>query len=187
MSDEVADTLNIIEPFDPDKHDRAAFSCGVEQVDNYFKKTANKLAKADNVRLYVMTTPDGDVIGFYAINGHAVDYTELPKRYARTNPSHGSIPAAYISMIGRDIRYAGGGYGEDLLVDALARISVAAEQMGIAVVMLDVLDCGDPERVARRQNLYESYGFTPLESNSLRMFLPIATVRSLLKDTKEAS
>jgi hypothetical protein len=40
----------IIEPFDPERHDRAAFSCGVEQVDNYFQKTANKLAKADNVR-----------------------------------------------------------------------------------------------------------------------------------------
>jgi len=35
----------IIEPFDPERHDRAAFSCGVEQVDNYFQKAANKLPK----------------------------------------------------------------------------------------------------------------------------------------------
>jgi len=32
-----------IEPLDPDRHDRAAFSCGVDQVDNFFRKTANKL------------------------------------------------------------------------------------------------------------------------------------------------
>jgi len=57
-----------IEPFDPERHDRAAFSCGVKQVDNYFQKTANKLAKADNVRLYVMVDPGGSVIGFYALN-----------------------------------------------------------------------------------------------------------------------
>ena len=25
----------------------------------------------------------GPVMGFYAINSHAVDYTELPKRFAR--------------------------------------------------------------------------------------------------------
>ena len=56
-------TSYIIEPFDPERHDRAAFSCGVEQVDNYFQKTANKLAKADNVRLYVMIDPAGTVIG----------------------------------------------------------------------------------------------------------------------------
>ena len=63
----------LIEPFDPAKHDRAAFSCGVEQVDNYFRKTANKLAKAGHVRLFVMVAPDGGLIGFYAINAHAVD------------------------------------------------------------------------------------------------------------------
>ena len=85
-----------IEPFDPERHDRAAFSCGVEQDDNYFQKTANKLAKADNVRLYVMVDPVGTVIGFYALNAHAVHFTDLPAKFARTRPSHGNIPAAYI-------------------------------------------------------------------------------------------
>ena len=169
-----------IEPFDPEKHDRAAFSCGVEQVDNYFQKTANKLAKADNVRLYVMVDPAGTVIGFYALNAHAVHFTDLPAKFARTRPSHGNIPAAYISMIGRDERFRGGGYGGDLLVDALRRIAVAADAIGVAVVMLDVLDCGDPDRVARRKTLYESYGFQSLASNPLRMFLPVSVIHKLI-------
>jgi hypothetical protein len=172
----------VIEPFDAARHDRAAFSCGVEQVDNYFKRTANKLAKAGNVRLFVMTAADGGVIGFYAINAHAVDYADLPARYARTRPAHGSIPAAFISMIGRDRRHAGDGYGGDLLVDALRRIARAADSIGLAVVMLDVLDCGDPRRVARRKALYESYGFMPLPSRPQRMFLPLATVRALVAE-----
>lgn len=46
--------LFTIEPLDPAKHDRAAFSCGITQVDNFFRRTANKLAKADNVRTFVM-------------------------------------------------------------------------------------------------------------------------------------
>lgn len=175
---------HIIEPFDPDRHDRTAFSCGIEQVNNYFQKTANKLARADNVRLYVMVAPDGVVIGFYSINAHAVHYEELPKKYARTRPAHGHIPAAYISMIGRDQRYHGAGYGSDLLVDALKRIAQAAKAVGIAVVILDVLDCGDPERVARRQALYEGFGFIPLASNPLRMFLPLATVNTLLAEVE---
>ena len=169
-----------IEPFDPERHDRAAFSCGVEQVDNYFQKTANKLAKADNVRLYVMVDPAGTVIGFYALNAHAVHFTDLPAKFARTRPSHGNIPAAYISMIGRDQRFRGGGYGGDLLVDALRRIAVAADAIGVAVVMLDVLDCGDPDRVARRKTLYESYGFLSLASNPLRMFLPVSVIHKLI-------
>ena len=169
-----------IEPFDPSRHDRAAFSCGVEQVDNYFQKTANKLAKTDNVRHYVMIDPSGTVIGFNALNAHAVHFTDLPAKFARTRPSHGTIPAAYISMIGRDQRFRGGGYGGDLLVDALRRIAVAADAIGVAVVMLDVLDCGDPDRVARRKTLYESYGFLSLASNPLRMFLPVSVIHKLI-------
>lgn len=173
-------TSTRIEPFDPDRHDRAAFACGVEAVDNFLKKTANKLARADNLRLYAMTDPSGALIGFYALNAHAIDYAELPTKYARTRPGHGVIPAAYISMIGVDARHQGHGYGGDLLVDALTRIAQAADAIGIAVVILDVLDDGDAEQVARRKLLYESYGFQPLPSRPLRLFLPLAAVRHLI-------
>lgn len=183
MSTEPGGFQVTIEPFDPDRHDRTAFSCGVEQVDNYFKKTANKLRKADNARLFVMTGIDNEeVIGFYAINAHAVRYDDLPKKYARSRPSHGDIPAAYISMIGRDEKYKGKSFGADLLVDALRRISMASDQVGISIVMLDVLDCGDEKKTGRRKALYEDYGFQPLNSNPMRMFLPIAAVRTLIAD-----
>ncbi|MBB3912686.1 GNAT family N-acetyltransferase [Sphingomonas desiccabilis] len=173
---------NRIEPLDPARHDRAAFSCGTAQVDNFFRQTANKLTRAGNLRTFVMVDPSGAVIGFYAVNAHAIDYAELPDRFARTRPAHGSIPAAYIAMIGVDRRFQGGGYGGDLLVDCLARLAHAADALGIAVVMLDVLDCGNPGQVARRRALYTGYGFQPLPSNDLRLFLPMATVRALLAE-----
>lgn len=170
----------VIEPLDPERHDRTSFTCGVEQVDNFFRKTANKLSKADNLRVFVMAQEDGTVIGFYALNAHSVDYQELPKKFGRDRPGHGSIPAAYISMIGRDARFSGGGFGGDLLIDCLLRIARAAESLGIAVVMLDVLDCGNPARVVRRRQLYLDYGFQPLPSNPMRLFLPVGTIRKLL-------
>jgi len=175
-----------IETFDPARHDRTGFSCGVVAVDKFFKKTANKLALAGNVRLYVMTSADDALIGFYAINAHAVDYRDLPKRFARSRPGHGSIPAAFITMIGRDRRYHGLGFGGDLLVDALGRIALAADSLGIAVALLDVLDCGDPERTARRKALYQSYGFQPLPSNRGRLFLPLKSIRELPSDASPA-
>lgn len=175
------ENANVIEPLDPAKHDRAAFSCGVTQVDNFFRRTANKLAKADNVRTFVMVGSAGAPIGFYAVNAHAIDHTELPDRFARNRPAHGSIPAAYIAMIGVDSRFQGRGYGGDLLIDCLTRLARAADTLGIAIVMLDVLDCGDHGKVAKRLALYTSYGFEPLPSNGLRLFLPIATVRVLTR------
>jgi hypothetical protein len=176
----------VIEPFDSAKHDRTAFSCGVQQVDNYFQKTANKLAKADNVRLFVMVAPDDQLVGFYALNSHSIEYSNLPAKFAKTRPGHGHIPAVYISMIGRDQKFKNGGYGTDLLVDALKRIATAADSVGIAVVLLDVLDCGNPEKVVRRKELYAGFGFLPLPADEMRMYLPIETVRTIISVPDEA-
>ncbi|WP_235865907.1 hypothetical protein [Pseudovibrio exalbescens] len=107
------------------------------------KKAANKLAKADNVRLYLMVNPSGSAIGLYALNAHAVD--------------------------------------------ALHRIASIVDAIGFAVAMLDFLDCGDPDRVARRKTLYKSYGFQPLVSNPLRMFLPVSVVELLINEETEGS
>ena len=173
---------HIIEPLDPERHDRAAFSCAVEQVDNFFKRTANKLAQADNLRVFVLTSLKAELIGFYALNAHAIDFAELPAKYARSRARHGSIPASYISMIGVDQRFAGHGFSGDLLIDALQRINRAAAEVGMAVVVLDVLNCGNPELVDKRLRLYKSFGFMPFPSNELRLFLPIATVRTLIAE-----
>jgi len=166
----------IVEPFDPARHDRAGFFCGVESVDNFFKRTANKLASAGNIRLFVMTTLDGDLIGFYALNASAIHYADLPAKYARTRPSHDSIPVAYISMIAVDRRHAGRGHGGELLADALRRVASAAESIGIALVVLDILDDGNPVLVERRRALYQSYGFVPMPTRPLRLFLPVAAI-----------
>ncbi|WP_019832391.1 N-acetyltransferase [Sphingomonas sp. PR090111-T3T-6A] len=182
MKTEPADPKSTIEPLDPTKHDRAAFSCGIGQVDNYFQKTANKLMQAGNARVYVMTRPDGALIGFYATNAHAVHYSELPAKFARDRPGHGMIPAAYISMIGVDAHHQGRGFGGDLLVDCLRRLANAAQELGIRVILLDVLDCGNADLVERRRRLYIDYGFTPFEANPLRMYLPMVDVEALIAE-----
>ncbi len=85
------------------------------------------------------------------------------------------------NMIGRDERYNGGGYGGYLLADCLKRIVAVADQIGIAVVILDVLDCGNVEKTRPRAALYAGYGFQPLPSMPLRMFLSVATIRNLFE------
>lgn len=171
-----------IEPFDPDKHDRKTVSCGVLQVDNLFKRTAHKLSRADNLRLFVMVGAANELSGFYALNAHSVDYENLPKKYAGTRPGHGRIPAVYISMIGVDERFSGHDYGGDLLVDALISIALVSAEIGFSVVILDVLDCGDTALVHRQKTLYESYGFTPLPSNPLRLFMPVKAIKTLMAE-----
>jgi ribosomal protein S18 acetylase RimI-like enzyme len=151
----------------------------VRQVDNFFRKTANKLNRADNLRTFILEGIDGGVIGFYALNAFSIDYADLPDRYARNRPAQGKIPAVFVSMIGIDSRFQGQGHGTDLLMDCLARISAVEKSIGVAVVVLDVLDCGDIDAVKRRSAFYRSFGFAPLASQPLRMILPTATLRGL--------
>lgn len=170
----------VIEPLDPARHDRAIFASGIEQVDNYLRKTAGKLARADNVRAFVLLSPDGELIGFYTLNAHSVDYGHLPASFTRSRPGHGQIPAAFISMIAIDARHQGKGLGSLLLADALKRIGRASRDVGIAVVLLDILDCGDPAKVEKRKQLYMRYGFQPLPDIPLRLHLPVARIHALL-------
>lgn len=169
-----------IEPFDPSKHDRTGFTCGLERVDNFFKKTAGKLSRADNSSVRVMVHEDGSLIGFYAINTHSLHYSELPAEFAKDRPGHGMIPAVYLSMIGRNTRFKGKEYGSKLLLDCLTRIGRASTEVGIKLVVLDVMDCGDPGRTARRRALYLDYGFKSLPDNPHRMILPTKTIRRMM-------
>ncbi|OAN58626.1 GNAT family N-acetyltransferase [Sphingobium sp. TCM1] len=170
----------ITEPLDVTRHDRSTFESGVPQVDNFFRQTAAKLTRAANLRTFVLDGGQGRVLGFYAQNASAIEYQELPARYAKTRPGHGEIPAVFISMIGVDRRVQGKGLGRDLLVDSLWRIVEAERSVGIALVLIDVLDCGDPVQVNRRKNFYLAHGFAELPGQPLRLFLPIATLRELI-------
>ncbi|MGO1602815.1 MULTISPECIES: hypothetical protein [unclassified Halomonas] len=172
----------VIKPLDTDRHDQAAFSSGVEQVDNFLLKTAGKLLKGGTARMFVMVNPHQnpeEILGFYSINAHSVDYGNLPNRYRRYALPGGSIPAAFIGMMGVAQAAQGYGIGGLLLADALKGTHLASHRVGTAVALLDILDCGNPETVARRQRLYEGFGFQALASDPLRMYIPMATVAQL--------
>lgn len=168
-----------IQPFDPKTHDRAAFSCGVPQIDNYLKLTAKKGSKADVVRVWVVIDAKSNIVGFYGINMHAVDVKEMPDAYQKKAGKHGLLPAAFIAMIGVDKTQQGNGIGSALVADALCRIARVSEEIGTCVIILDVFDGGNADTVAQRKSYYEAFGFLPLPDQPLRFFMPVQTAREL--------
>jgi GNAT superfamily N-acetyltransferase len=166
-----------IERFDPSVHDRSQCSTGISAVDNFFALTANKLQQAGNLRVFVLVEEeDGGIVGFYSLNAGSIDYRELPAKFARTRPGHGAIPVAFISMMGVSAKHQGKGFGGDLMANALTRISAAGDNLGLALVILDVLDCGNDNRIRRRRESYSGFGFKPLPTNPMRMYLPISSI-----------
>ena len=181
MASENAALKASIEAFDPARHERSEFHSGVPRIDNFLKRTARKHQAGDFTRVWVACLPGGQrVIGFYAINAHALESLELPGDLAKGAPRHGSVPSAYLSMVGVDRAAQGRGLGRALMVDALGRIEAASHIVGIKAVVLDVIEDGGLDAFRKRKRFYERLGFVSFPSRPTRMFITMATVRTAL-------
>ena len=148
-----------IEPLDPEKHDRAAFSCGTDRLDNFLKRTARKHQAGDFTRVWVATEGGrAEILGFYALNAHSLEGDDLPANLTRNAPRSGWIPAVYLSMIAVDRRRQGQGFGRILLADALNRAAAAADQIGLKAVVLDVIEDGGPGITGKTPRVLRRHG-----------------------------
>ncbi len=168
-----------IEPLDPQRHDRAAFSCGTIRLDNFLKRTARKHQAGDFTRVRVATdVGNAGILGYYSLNTHSLEGDDLPADLTKKAPRFASNPAVYLSMIAVDRRHQGRGLGRILLADALSRAAAIADQIGLKAVVLDVIDDGGPKIMERRRTFYVGMGFRSLPSRPARTFISIATVRN---------
>ena len=122
------------------------------------------------------------VLGYYALNAHAVATDELGADRPKRAPNTGSIPALYLSMIAVDRSWQGKGLGSDLAVDALGRARNVAGEVGLKLVILDVIDDGGNEAFARRMEFYRRLGFRSFQDRPERMFIAIDTIRAMFGD-----
>jgi predicted N-acetyltransferase YhbS len=93
-------------------------------------------------------------------------------------PKH-ELPVALIARLAVPNDFHKQGIGSLLLMDALARCARAANEIGGVAIVVDTLD---RSIVA----WYERLGFVLFEPESLRMFMPVATIRDMLRVSEEA-
>ena len=161
-----------IETFDAARHDRAAFTCGTDRIDNFLKITTSKYLAGDIGRIYVAVERSGGrLVGFYAVGPHSIDASELEADMKKRLPNYDRISAYYLSMIGTHSTVQGKGVGSLLMADALKRCMKASEQMGGRFVVLDALN----EDAAR---LYARFDFISLPGVPGRMVVSVAKLRA---------
>jgi ribosomal protein S18 acetylase RimI-like enzyme len=159
-----------IEPLDRKRHDRAAFSCGETRINNYIAKSAAKHQDENVTRVRVAClNAKTTILGFYALNSHAIDVTGLPPEARNHLPHYPTAPAIYLSMIAVHSDYQGKGLGQYLLADALKRVQKVSEEIGTRFIVLDALN----ENAAK---LYARMGFVQLPTTPGRMILNIAMI-----------
>ena len=166
-----------IEPFEPGRHERAEFSCGVPRLDNFLRLSARKQQKDDFTRVFVAVAEGSDrILGYYALNTHAVGIDELGRSRPGRAPDRASLPAVYLSMIAVDKSQQGRGLGTDLLIDALLRAYRVSREVGLKLVILDVIDDGGDAAFRRRKEFYRRMGFESFSDHPQRMFMTIGTI-----------
>lgn len=152
-------------------HDLSGFDCGEPALDDWLK-----LRALDNEsrfsRTYVVC--DGDRVAAYiSISAGAVERSTAPGKLRRNAPD--PIPVSVIGRLAVDRDYAGRGLGADLLSDALRRIALASQSIGIGAVLLHA-------KSERAKAFYLACAeFIEYPADSRILFLPIETVLAVLE------
>ena len=152
------------------QHDLSGFDCGEPALDDWLTQRALKNESRFS-RTYVVCE-DERVIGYYCISAGMVERSAAPGKIRRNAPD--AIPVSVIGRLAVDKNYSGRGLGADLLSDALRRIAVASQSIGIGAVLVQAKD----ENARRFYLACAEFIEFPAESRTL--FLPIETVGAAL-------
>lgn len=147
-------------------HDLANFDCGEPALNDWLKQRALKNESRFS-RTYVVCD-DNKVIAYFCISAGAVERAAAPGKIRRNAPD--TIPVSVIGRLAVSRAYARRGLGADILADALRRIAVASQSIGIGAVLLQAKN-DDAKRFYMACAEFTEY---PAESRTL--FLPIETV-----------
>lgn len=162
--------LSAPEPLTPE-HDVSDFDCGEPALNGWLRHRALKNQSRFS-RTYVVCEARR-VVGYFCISAGAVEREAAPGKVRRNAPE--AIPVSIIGRLAVNRGHAGKGLGADLLGDALRRIALASESIGIGAVLVHAKDDAAKRFYLRHAEFIEY----PQDSRSL--FLPIETVVAALK------
>ena len=156
-------------------HDRGAFSCGVEILDNYSKKFASQDIEKRVAVCFVLTPDKKTIAGFYTLSQYSVDLVSLPHEIARKLPKYPLVPATLIGRLAIAQNFRGQQLGEFLLMDALHRSLLLSREVASFAVIVDAKD-------EAAKQFYEYFNFLPFAGIPDRLFLPLKTIENLFPE-----
>lgn len=148
------------------EHQLASFDCGEPALNDWLRNWALKNESRFS-RTYVVCEGNR-VVAYFCILAGAVERSAAPGKVRRNAPV--TIPVSVIGRlaVGRD--YAGRGLGADILSDALRRVAVASQSIGIGAVLVHAKDD------AAKRFYMKCAEFIEYPADSRTLFLPIETV-----------
>lgn len=153
-------------------HDRDAFDCGSEPLNLFLKQTARRHASRGISRTFVLVDEDAadpkPILGFFALNLCQIQSDSLPPAEAKKMPR--SVAGVRLGRLAVSKDHHGRGFGKILLVAAMGKFLEIFRMAGGIGLFVDAKDLS-------AKAFYEHFGFVPLPSNEMQLFLPVATIQ----------
>jgi GNAT superfamily N-acetyltransferase len=152
-------------PLTPE-HDLSGFDCGEPALNDWLRHRALKNESRFS-RTYVVCE-NTRVVAYFSISAGAVARAAAPGKVRRNAPD--TIPVSVIGRLAVSRDHAGKGLGADILADALRRIALASQSIGIGAVLVQAKD------EAAKRFYMRCAEFIEYPNDSRTLFLPIETV-----------
>ncbi len=156
-------------------HDREQFDCGSAPLNDYLKQTARQHTERGLSRTFVLVEENAaepkEILGFFTLNICQLKTDHLPPGLARKLPREISGVKLGRLAVAKDRQRQG--IGKMLLVAALRKFQDVFESVGSVGLFVDAKD-------ETSKAYYEGFGFIPLPSNPLQLFLPLDSIQDAL-------
>jgi GNAT superfamily N-acetyltransferase len=154
-------------------HDKMAFSCGNEQLNQYLCSTATQDKKRNIAIPYVIYDKDRQkIIGYYTLSMSGINLEQLPEEIIKKLPKY---PIVGVNLIGRlavDTDYQGSGWGKLIVMDAFQRSLKISKVTGSFAVIVDAID-DDAVR------FYQRFDFKTLPDCPNRLFRTMKSISQI--------
>ena len=156
------------------RHNRNSFDCGNEALNKFLKQIARQHIQKGISRTFVLidTEQPEIIISFFTLTLCEVRVEKLPSNFAKKYPS--KVPGVKLARLAVNELYQRQGIGEIMMIEAIQRALIIAENAGGIGLFVDAKD-------EAAKTYYSRYGFVSLEDTLLEMFLPLSTILQMLE------
>src|ERR1022692_3866001 len=136
-------------------HDREAFDCGEEALNEFLRRYARKSHDLGGAKTF-LAIDDADnktILGFYSLSPASVEYARTPE-IVRRGLARYDVPVFRLARLGVDSRVQGQGLGCQLLLVAGRRYMLSSAEVGGVALLI----ASKNEKAA---GWYASYGAVP--------------------------
>jgi ribosomal protein S18 acetylase RimI-like enzyme len=156
-------------------HDRDGFDCGSEHLNLFLKQTARQHAERGISRTFVLVDENSaapkPIFGFFSLNICQIKSESLTAAEAKKLPR--DVAGVRLGRLAVAKACQRQGIGKTLLVAAMGKFIEIFNAVGGIGLFVDAKD-----QDAKRY--YEQFGFIPMPSNELELFLPVKTIQEAL-------